>query len=53
MNMNEKIKKLKEIAFKYEELKEIQEKVQNFIKEYEDFKIPIVFIGEFSVGKAH
>jgi small GTP-binding protein len=52
MNMNEKIKKLKEIAFKYEELKEIQEKVQNFIKEYEDFKIPIVFIGEFSVGKS-
>jgi ribosome biogenesis GTPase A len=50
--MNEKIKKLKEIAFKYEELKEIQEKVQNFIKEYEDFKIPIVFIGEFSVGKS-
>jgi len=50
--MKDKIKKLSELATKYGDLKEMQEKTQKLFKDYEEFKIPMVFIGEFSAGKS-
>jgi len=50
--MKDKIKKLSELATKYEDLKEMQGKTQKLFKDYEEFKIPMVFIGEFSAGKS-
>ncbi len=50
--MKDKILKLQEISNRYEQLKENQESVKNLLNEYQNFKIPIVFIGEFSAGKS-
>ncbi|RZD17690.1 MAG: hypothetical protein EVG15_09750 [Candidatus Acididesulfobacter diazotrophicus] len=50
--MKNKILKLQELSERYEQLKEIQGSVKNLLNEYENFKIPVVFIGEFSAGKS-